>query len=134
MRVNGSGWVSWVTKAGWKTMDLKDFTPRKLPLVAPLWKGGLLVYGGRDEKSTVLYDGIIINVLKKTVVSSFSQPEMPLYSLCHGQITPKGEVLAFGVVNRDTFSRAVRFDESEKRFQPLSTIPNSETDFKDKME
>ena len=59
---------------------------------------------------------------------------MPLYSVCSGQISPKGEVLAFGVVNKDTISRAVRFDESESRFQTLSTVLNKENDSKRKME
>ena len=71
MRVNGSGGVSWVSKAGWKLIDLKDFTPRALPLVAPLKNNRLLVYGGLDKDHNVLYDGVIIDTTRKTVINYF---------------------------------------------------------------
>ena len=87
VRVNGSGGVSWVSKAGWKLIDLKDFTPREYPLVAPLKNNRLLVYGGLDKDRNPLYDGIIIDLKTKTVIHKFKQPEMPLYSVCSGQIT-----------------------------------------------
>ena len=106
------------------TIDLKEFTPRKLPLVAPLKKNRLLVYGGIDEDGNVLHGGIIIDLRSRTETYRFEQPEMPLYSVCSGQITPEGEVLAFGVVSGDTISQAVRFDESVNRFQSLSTVLN----------
>ena len=125
VRVNSSGGVSWVSQAC-KTFDLEDFTPRTLPLVAPLQNNRLLVYGGKDQDGNVLYDGLIIDLKTKAVTHRFKQPQMPLYSVCSGQITPYGEVLAFGVVNKDTLSQAVRFDESENRFQSLSTILNKE--------
>ena len=70
VRVNGSGWVSWVSKAGWLTVDLKDFKPRQKPLVAPLQNGHLLVYGGVDF-SEDLFDGIFFDVETKAVTHEF---------------------------------------------------------------
>ena len=84
MRVNSSGGVSWLSKT-WRTIDLKDFTPRKHPLVAPLKNNRLLVYGGKA--GGVLYDGIVIDLKTKTVTHRFKQPEMPLYSVSSGKIT-----------------------------------------------
>ena len=77
----------------------------------------------------MLYDGIIFDSRKKSITSRFTQPEMPLYAMSSGQITQNSEVLAFGVVHRNTISRAVRFDESAKRFESLFTILNKANDF-----
>ena len=72
----------------------------------------------------MFYDGIIIDSTRKSVICYFRQYEMPLYSLSPGQITPQGEVLAFGLVNKGTISRVVTFCESTKRFESLKTIFN----------
>ena len=45
-----------------------------------------MVYGGR-KGDEVLYDGIVIDISKKSVISYFRQPEMPLFSVIPGQIT-----------------------------------------------
>ena len=66
VRVNSSGGVSWLSKT-WRTIDLKDFTRRSLPLVAPLKNNCLLVYGGQDKDYNLLYDGVIIDLKTKTV-------------------------------------------------------------------
>ena len=82
VRINSSGWVNWVSQK-WSTLDVKDFTPREKPLVAPLSNRCLLVYGGRSDQG-LLHDGVVIDLARKSVTSHFIQPDIPLLSVCSG--------------------------------------------------
>ena len=82
----------------------------------------------------MLRDGIIIDVKRNNVTSQLQVPEMALFSVCCGQITSQGEVLAFGVLNNQNISQAVRFDELTMRFECLFSTINQESDFNRKME
>ena len=84
--------------------------------------------------SHVLNDGIIIDVHRNTVIDYFQSPEMPIYSVSSGMITPNGEILAFGIVSNVSVSRAVRFDEPAMRFDSIYAILNDEDYFKESME
>ena len=59
---------------------------------------------------------------------------MPLYTVCNSQVTPQGEVLAFGVADQNSVSRAVRFDETAKQLKSLFTIHNDLDDLRRKIE
>ena len=48
VRISAEGYVNWVSRDGWSTVDPQQLTPRIYPLVSPV-KQGLLVYGGMIE-------------------------------------------------------------------------------------
>ena len=55
-RVSSQGGLSWLSKS-WLVYEPEHLAGRFYPLVAPLISGRLLLFGGRQGPTTVLYDG-----------------------------------------------------------------------------
>ena len=117
INLNEDGSIKQVDEA-WDLIEPEQLVPRnQFPLIAQLKSGHLLIVSG-----DAYIEGFVLNVKHKSIIHTFTQSDMHLQSVCSGQYTPDGTLIAFCKVKKAHM--LLSFDEQKNRFEQMFGLVN----------